>query len=158
MTARPPDAVSGPPPEPQGEYRPPSLPWRAVNPEGLPHVGYSNAVVSRPGTWVSVAGQIDMGPDGRVAHPGDLLAQAEGALSALGRVLAAAGARPEHLVRVRLYVTDAAAYATHARAIGRLWRAHLGRWFPALSLVEVAGLYDAGALIEIEADAVIPDA
>lgn len=140
------------------EYRPPSLPWTAVNPTGMPSQGYSNAVVYRPGTHVAVAGQIDMGPDGKVAHPGDLLAQARGAIMAVRRVLEASGARPEHLVRVRIYVADAAAYARQARDIGRIWREHLGRWFPAMSLVEVARLYDSGAVIEIEADAVIPDA
>ncbi len=140
------------------EYRPPSLPWTAVNPPEMPSQGYSNAVVYRPGTHVAVAGQIDMGPDGKVAHPGDLLAQAQGAIRAVRRVLEAAGARPEHLVRVRIYVTDADAYARKARDIGRIWREHLGRWFPAMSLVQVARLYDSGAVIEVEADAVIPDA
>ena len=73
-------------------------------------------------------------------------------------VLATAGARPEHLVRVRIYVRSADDYAAKAGEIGKAWRARFGRWFPAMTLVEIARLYDPGALIEVEAEAVIPDA
>jgi enamine deaminase RidA (YjgF/YER057c/UK114 family) len=128
-----------------------------VNPAGwAPPVGYANAVLSRGGTLVSLAGQTAMGPDGRVRHPGDLAAQAGQAFENVLTVLAAAGARPEHLVRVRLYVRSADAYAAQAKAIGAAWRARFGRWFPAMTLVEVARLYDPAALIEVEADAVVP--
>lgn len=131
-------------------------PWEAVNPPGFPHQGYSNAVVSGAGKQVAVAGQIDMGEDGRVRNPGDLVAQAQGAFENVRLVLEAAGAVPAHMVRVRLYVLDADAYAEHARALGAAWRASFGRWFPAMALVQVARLYDPQALIEVEADAVIP--
>ncbi len=135
------------------------FPWQAVNPPGwaLP-VGYANAVVSRGGTRVSVAGQTAMGPDGKVRHAGDLLAQAALAFDNVLTVLAAAGARPEHMVRVRIYVRSADDYAARAGDIGKAWRASFGRWFPAMTLVEVARLYDQGALIEVEAEAVIPEA
>ena len=129
---------------------------RAVNPPGFPHQGYSNAVVSGPGRQVAVAGQIDMGADGRVRHPGDLVAQARGAFDNVRRVLEAAGAAPRHLVRLRLYVLDAVAYADKARELGAAYREAFGRWFPAMALVQVVRLYDAEALIEVEADAVVP--
>lgn len=133
-------------------------PWRAVHPQGwAAPVGYANAIVSRGGTRVSLAGQVAFGPDGRLRHPGDLLAQAALAFQNVATVLAAAGARPEHLVRVRVYVVSADDYAARAKEIGRAWREHLGRWFPAMTLVQVARLYDAGALIEVEGEAVIPD-
>jgi enamine deaminase RidA (YjgF/YER057c/UK114 family) len=121
-------------------------------------VGYANAVVSRGGTRVSVAGQTAMGPDGKVRHVGDLVAQAALAFDNVLTVLAAAGARPEHMVRVRLYVRSADDYAARAGDIGKAGRVSFGRWFPAMTLVEVARLYDQGALIEVEAEAVIPDA
>ena len=135
------------------------LPWRAVNPPAwAPPVGYANAVVSRGGTRVSVAGQTAMGPDGKLRHAGDLVAQAALAFDNLLTVLTTAGARPEHLVRVRIYVRSADDYAAKAGEIGKAWRARFGRWFPAMTLVEIARLYDPGALIEVEAEAVIPDA
>jgi enamine deaminase RidA (YjgF/YER057c/UK114 family) len=136
---------------------PPEPIWRAVNPPGwAPPVGYANAVVSRGSTRVAVAGQVAFGPDGRLRHPGDLVAQAALAFQNVAAVLAAAGARPEHVVRMRIFVASAQAYAQHAKEIGRAWRATFGRWFPAMTLVEVARLYEEGALIEVEADAELP--
>ena len=134
----------------------PLSPWRAVNPDGFPHQGYANAVVSTGGTRIDVAGQIDMGPDGRVRHPGDLVAQARGAFENVAIVVRAAGADVGHITRLRLYVLDADAYAEHAKAIGASYRDVFGRWFPAMALVQVARLYDPQALIEVEADAVLP--
>jgi enamine deaminase RidA (YjgF/YER057c/UK114 family) len=138
---------------------PPSTtpPWRAVNPpEWAKPVGYANGVVSRGGTRVSVAGQIAMGPDGKVRHAGDLVLQATLAFENLVTVLRHAGAAPEHLVRVRIFVVSVEAYKQHARAIGQAWRATLGRWFPAMTLVQVVRLYDDHALIEVEGEAVVP--
>jgi enamine deaminase RidA (YjgF/YER057c/UK114 family) len=71
-------------------------------------------------------------------------------------VLRAAGAAPEHVVRMRIYVLDVDAYRRDAKEIGRRWREHFGRWFPAMTLVQVSRLYDPDALIEVEADAVVP--
>lgn len=152
MTQHPPS----PGPAPQGGTSPQG-PWQALNPTAwAPPVGYANAVVSRGGAHVAVAGQVAMGPDGKLRHPGDLTAQAALAFQNVLTVLATAGARAEHLVRVRIYVVSADDYAARAKDIGRAWRASFGRWFPAMTLVQVARLYDAGALIEVEADAVIP--
>jgi enamine deaminase RidA (YjgF/YER057c/UK114 family) len=122
----------------------------------MPHSGYSNGIVSGPGRMVHVAGQVDMRPDGSIAHPDDLVAQAEGALAGVVRVLRDAGALPEHVVRVRILVTSADDYGRLAKSIGEVWRRHFGRWFPAMTLVQAARLFDAEALIEIEADAVVP--
>jgi enamine deaminase RidA (YjgF/YER057c/UK114 family) len=134
-------------------------PWRAIDPPEMAQpVGYSNAIEARPGRWLALAGQIDMAPDGTVAHPGDLVAQARGAFANVATLLTAAGARPTHMVRMRIYVDDAEAYAHHARAIGQAYRDHFGRWYPAMTLVQVARLYDQGALIEVEVEAVVPDA
>ena len=133
------------------------LPWRVINPESMAKpVGYSNAIVSDGGRRVTLAGQIDMNKDGVVAHPNDMLKQAEGAFANIARVLEAAGAKPEHLVRMRIFVTDVAAYKALGPEIGKAYRKHFGTWFPAMSLFEISCLYDEGALIEVESEAVIP--
>ncbi|MDA1195139.1 MAG: RidA family protein [Planctomycetota bacterium] len=132
-------------------------PWKAVNPpEMAKAIGYANAVVTEGGRHVFLAGQIDMDTDGKVAHPGDLLEQVKGAYANIARVLAASGARPEHMTRMRIYVTHVDAYKALGREIGAAYRACFGRWFPAMTLVGVTRLYDEGALIEIEVDAVVP--
>lgn len=133
-------------------------PWRLINPPELTRpVGYSYAVESHGGRRLSIAGQVDMATDGRVAHPDDLVAQVRGAYRHIGAVLEAAGARPEHIVRMRVFVTDIAAYQAAGKEIGAIYREHFGRWFPAMTLVQVSRLYDEGAMIEVEAEAVIPD-
>jgi enamine deaminase RidA (YjgF/YER057c/UK114 family) len=133
-------------------------PWRTVDPEGwAPPVGYANAVESRGGRRLSIAGQTAMDETGRILHPGDLVAQAARAFENVATVLRAAGARPEHLVRLRIFTTDVDAYRAGARAIGAAYRAAFGRWYPAMTLVGVARLYDPAAQIEVEAEAVVPE-
>ena len=68
----------------------------------------------------------------------------------------APGAKPEHLVRMRIFVTDVAAYKALGKEIGKAYRKHFGTWFPAMSLFEISCLYDEGALIEVESEAVVP--
>lgn len=134
-----------------------SRPWETIQPEGFaPPVGYANAVRTQGGTRLFIAGQVDMDAKGRVAHPGDLLAQVKGAFANIARVLAAAGARPEHLVRMRIYVTHVDAYKRLGKEIGAAYREHFGTWFPAMTLLGVTRLYDEDALVEIETDAVVP--
>ena len=136
----------------------PQPPWQVVQPPGAAQaVGYSNGIVSRGGQRLTVAGQIDMGPDGKVVHPGDLAAQAAGAFANVAAVIAAAGGKPEHMVRMRVFVMDVEDYKANGKAIGASYREHFGRWFPAMSLLQIAGLYDEGALIEVEAEVIIPD-
>ena len=98
-----------------------------------------------------------MGPDGKVVHPGDIAAQAAGAFANVAAVIAAAGGKPEHMVRMRVFVADAQDYKANGKAIGASYREHFGRWFPAMSLLQISGFYDEGALLEVEADVVIPD-
>jgi enamine deaminase RidA (YjgF/YER057c/UK114 family) len=140
--------------------RPPDPePWRRIDPPELaPPVGYSNAVESRGGRRVTIAGQVAMDRSGIVQDQGDLPAQAARAFANLASILQAAGAEPTHVVRMRIYVTDVDLYRAHLKAIGAAYRAHFGRWFPAMTLVGVARLFDPGALIEVEAEAVVPDA
>ncbi len=73
------------------------------------------------------------------------------------RHVAEAGAGPEHVVRMTWYVTDMQAYLAGLRAIGEVYRAAMGPVYPAMALVQVVGLVDPDALIEIETTAVVPD-
>ena len=133
-------------------------PWDVINPpEFADPIGYANAVRTTGGTRIFIAGQIDMDADGKVAHPGDLLEQVKGTFKNIARVLEEAGAKPEHLVRMRIYVTHVDAYKRLGKEVGRAYREHFGTWFPAMTLLGVTRLYDEDALIEIETDAVIPD-
>jgi enamine deaminase RidA (YjgF/YER057c/UK114 family) len=133
-------------------------PWRTINPPDLAKpVGYSYAVESVRGRRITVAGQVAMDETGAVVHRGDIVAQAVMAFGHVRAVLDAAGARPEHLVRMRIFVTDIPAYQAGGKAVGAAYRELFGRWYPAMTLVQVVRLYDDGAMIEIEAEAVVPE-
>ncbi len=117
--------------------------------------GYANGIAAR-GRQVFVAGQI--GWDGQCQFvAGGFAAQVRQALSNVVAVLAEAGARPEHLVRLTWYVTSRAAYLDNIAAVGQAYRDVVGKNFPAMSVVEVSALMEAQAQVEIEATAVIPD-
>lgn len=124
-------------------------------PDWDPPKGFANGVAAR-GTLVFVAGQIGWDGAQRLVSD-DLAAQTAQALANIAAVLAEADARPEHVARMTWYVTDKHAYLAAAKAIGRAYRSVFGGHFPAMSLVEVAALLEPGALVEIEATAVVPD-
>ncbi len=117
--------------------------------------GYSNGIAAR-GTLVFVAGQIGWDAEQQLVSD-SLAGQAAQALRNIAAVLAEAGARPEHVVRMTWYVTSKVAYLASTREIGETYRAVFGRHFPTMTLVEVADLLEDGAHVEIEATAVIPD-
>jgi enamine deaminase RidA (YjgF/YER057c/UK114 family) len=125
-------------------------------PAGWPRPkGYANGVAAR-GTLVFVAGQI--GWDAQEQFPSDRLAdQARQALANLVAVLAAAGAKPEHIVRMTWYVTSRRDYLEQAREIGTHFRALIGDFGMAMTAVEVSALIEAQAKVEIEVTAVVPD-
>ena len=116
--------------------------------------GYSNGIVTE-GRLVFVAGQIGWDAEQRLVSD-DLVAQTEQALKNIVAVLAEADGRPEHVVRMTWYVTDKRAYRAAARDIGHAYRAVFGTHYPAMTLVQVADLLENGALVEIEATAVVP--
>jgi enamine deaminase RidA (YjgF/YER057c/UK114 family) len=129
-----------------------------VHPEGWkPPRGYSNGVlVTGAGRLLFVAGQIAWDAEQRLVGRGDFVAQFRQALANVAAVVAAAGGKPEHLVRLTLYVKDKQAYLASGKELGAIYRALLGRHFPAMALVEVADLLEDGALVEIEATAALP--
>lgn len=125
-----------------------------LSPPGWPQPrGYSNGIAAS-GRQVFVSGQIGWDESERIVS-NDFATQARQALANVRAVLAAAGAGPEHLVRLTWYVTSRAEYVASAQALGAAYREILGRHFPAMSVVVVAGLLEPGAKVEIEATAVV---
>jgi enamine deaminase RidA (YjgF/YER057c/UK114 family) len=130
---------------------------RAVNPPGWARPkGYSNGVVGR-GSLVFVAGQVGWNAEERFESD-DFVAQTRQALANTIAVLAAAGAKPEHIARMTWYVLDKREYMARIAEVGAAYRDLIGRNFPAMTLVEVRALVADRARIEIETTAVIPDA
>ena len=132
-------------------------PHRVVNPPSLAKpVGYAHGVLAAPGRTLYLGGQVGWDAASRFETPIDLVSQVDRALSNLVEVLRAAGGAPEHVTTLRVYVLSADAWRARAKEIGPVWRRHLGRWFPAMALLEVKRLYEPEALVEIEGTAVIP--
>jgi enamine deaminase RidA (YjgF/YER057c/UK114 family) len=126
-----------------------------IHPPGWPRPsGFSHGVLGQ-GRVLAVAGQIATGPDGRLVA-GDLLAQFDRALGNVGAVVAAAGGRFEDIVSMTVYLLDLGAYRAARGALGEVWRRRAGRHYPAIALVEVRGLYEPEAVVEIQALAVLP--
>ena len=118
--------------------------------------GYSNGVSAR-GRQVHVAGQIGWNERGAMAGA-DFVTQARQALLNIVAVLAEDGARPEHLVRLTWFVTNRQAYLDAAKPLGEAYREVIGTHFPAMSAFEVSALMEPGAVVEIEATAIVPEA
>ncbi|MDH3713621.1 MAG: RidA family protein [Gammaproteobacteria bacterium] len=116
--------------------------------------GYSNTVAAQ-GRMVFVAGQVGWNAE-EVFETDQFHAQVRQALANVREALAAAGALPEHLVRLTWYVTDKRRYLAELAEVGAAYRDEIGRVFPAMSLIPVPGLLEDRALVEIEATAVIP--
>ena len=128
---------------------------RIVQPEGWKRPrGYSNGIAAL-GEQIYVAGQIGWNEREEIVSR-DFAEQTAQALHNVVAVLAAAGAKPEHLVRMTWYVTDKREYAACAKQIGEVYRAIVGDVYPAMTLVQVADLLEEGAKVEIEATAVVP--
>ena len=120
----------------------------------MPPKGYSNGVVAE-GRQVFIAGQIGWNERCELVSD-DFVKQAERALANIIEVLTEAGGEPRHLTRLTWFVTDKAAYVARQKEIGEAYRRVIGRHFPAMSLIVVAGLLEPGAKVEIEGTAVIP--
>jgi len=126
-----------------------------LQPDGWPRPrGYSNGMAAN-GRQVFVAGQVGWDAQGRFVS-GKLAAQVRQALANVCAVLAEAGARPEHVVRLTWYLTSRAEYHAELAEIGAAYRAVMGKHFPTMSVLQVVALMEAGAKVEIEATAVIP--
>lgn len=107
------------------------------------------------GTIIVTAGQVGWNELGELAP--DLTGQVAQSLRNIVSVLKAGGAGPEHLVRLTWYVTDVAEYRASLADIGRVYREIIGRHYPAMAVIEIKGLVEPLARVEIEATAVVPD-
>lgn len=117
--------------------------------------GYANGIAAR-GTLIFVGGQIGWNA-AQQFESNDFIAQTRQALVNIAAVLEAGGAGPEHMVRMTWYVTDRVEYSARLKELGAVYREVMGKHFPAMTCVEVSGLVEAQALIEIEVTAVLPD-
>ena len=117
--------------------------------------GYANGVAA-DGRLVFVGGQIGWNSQNQFKAD-DLAGQVRQTLQNVVQVLAEAGARPEHIVSMTWYLTDKKDYLASLEDIGRVYRAIIGRHFPAMAVVEVTALVEDAAQVEIQAMAVVPD-
>jgi enamine deaminase RidA (YjgF/YER057c/UK114 family) len=127
-----------------------------LHPNGWPRArGYSNGVAAA-GRTVCVSGMIGWDAHG-VFQTDDFGGQVRQALANVVAVLAQAGARPEHIVRMTWYVVDKREYLDAAREVGVAYRALIGSHYPAMSAVQVSALIEDRARVEIEVTAIVPD-
>jgi enamine deaminase RidA (YjgF/YER057c/UK114 family) len=117
--------------------------------------GYANGVLTDGGRLLFLAGQTGMDATGAIAHPGDVVAQFRQALANLKTVVEEAGGTTTDIVKLTIFVTDKAAYRLNLRPIGEVYRSVFGRYYPAVTLVEVKSLFDDAAMVEIEGMAVL---
>ncbi len=127
-----------------------------LHPEGWkPARGYANGMAAQ-GRMVFTGGLIGWNAEGAF-ETDDFVDQVAQTLRNVVAVLAEAGARPEHLVRLTWYVTSKAEYLADLKGLGRVYRDIIGAHYPAMAVVQVVALIEDRAKVEIEATAVIPD-
>ena len=120
-----------------------------------PARGYANGVAAT-GRMVFTGGLIGWNADCEF-ETDDFVEQVAQALRSIVAVLAEAGAKPEHLVRLTWYVTDKQEYLSNLKGLGAVYKEIIGRTYPAMALVQVVALVEDRAKVEIEATAVIPN-
>ncbi|WDZ93081.1 RidA family protein [Nocardiopsis sp. HUAS JQ3] len=133
-------------------------PHEIVNPLTLAEPsGSSHALVVSPGRVVHVGGQRAYRPDGRIVGTG-LAEQFDRALANAVEALRAAGAEPAHVVDMRVFTTSMAAYRAQSQSVGAVYRRHMGRFHPPMTVLGVVDLLDPDAVVEVVCTAVVPDA
>jgi enamine deaminase RidA (YjgF/YER057c/UK114 family) len=127
---------------------------QVLQPSGWPMPkGYANGIAA-DGRIVVTGGVIGWDAEERLAD--GFAAQVRQTLSNIAEILAEAGARPEHLVRLTWYVVDMEEYLSNLKELGKIYRTVFGTHYPAMALVQVVRLVEKAARVEIEATAVIP--
>lgn len=128
-----------------------------LQPPGWPRPkGYSNGVAAK-GKMVFVAGEIGWNPETEKVEIEDFAGQFRQALLNVVTVLDQAGAKPEHIVRMTIYLTDKQEYLSSLKGVGEAYREVIGKHYPVMAAIEISGLMEPGAKVEIETTAVIPD-
>jgi enamine deaminase RidA (YjgF/YER057c/UK114 family) len=130
--------------------------FKLINPESLgAPKGYSNGVLTEAGgRLLFVAGQIGWNNEQRIVSE-NFVEQFDRALANVITVVTEAGGSPQQIARLVIYVTNKREYIDRRDEVGQAYRAHLGKHFPAMVLVEVKSLLDDAAKVEIEAIAVL---
>jgi enamine deaminase RidA (YjgF/YER057c/UK114 family) len=129
---------------------------KVLQPPGWPRPkGYSNGI-SASGRMIFTAGVVGW-DEGQNFYSADMVEQFAQALKNIVAILAEDGARPEHIVRMTVYVVGMEGYRNSLGDIGAVWKAVIGNHYPAMALVEVKSLVEPAAVVEIEATAVVPD-
>ena len=123
-------------------------------PDLAPPVGYAHAVVAGPGRVVHLGGQTALHRDGAIVGE-TIVEQFDVAAGNLVAALTAAGGTPDDLVSLQIFVVDVEGYRSHLRELGEVWRRRFGRRYPATGLFGVTRLFDAEALVELMAVAVL---
>ena len=127
---------------------------QVLQPSGWPQPkGYANGMMA-DGRYVVTGGVVGWDSSGQFAD--GFVAQVRQTLENIVAILAAGGARPDHLVRLTWYVVDMDEYVGNLKALGKVYREVVGTHYPAMALVQVVRLVEPSARVEIEATAVIP--
>lgn len=130
--------------------------FELLNPAGLEDpAGYSHVARVSSGRLVLVAGQAPFDADGKVVGKGDFPAQCRQVWRNLRLAVEGAGGRPRDYAALTMYVTDVDAYHAHRKEVGASYRAVFGKHFPAITLVQVAALYNPDCMVEVSGLAVI---
>ncbi len=126
-----------------------------INPPELgKHSGYSHGVKVQASSLLFIAGQVGWDEQGRIVSA-EFVRQFDQALANLVTVVRASGGQPENIAQLTIYVVDRQEYLSSQKPLGEIYRRRMGRHFPAITLVEVKGLYEEGAKLEIEAIAAL---
>jgi enamine deaminase RidA (YjgF/YER057c/UK114 family) len=132
------------------------MPFELMNPKGLESpVGYAHLAKITGGMVVHVAGQAPFDDRGQVVGKEDFVAQFSQVMHNLKTAIEAAGGRPNQYAVLTIYITNLEAYWNNKKALGSAYREIFGKYFPAITLVEVKRLYDPDCMIEISGIAVI---
>lgn len=127
-----------------------------VNPPSLPKpAGFAHGWEVQGGTTVYIAGQVALDREGQVVGKGDLVGQFRQVCENLRTIVMARAGQMNDIVKLTIFVLSKTEYKARGREVGVVYREYFGRHYPAMTLVEVRGLYDDDCLIEIEGIAVV---
>ncbi len=130
--------------------------FELINPTGLENpVGYSHVARIESGKIVLIAGQAPFDATGNVVGKGDFVAQFRQVMGNLKIAIEAAGGRPNQFASLTMYITDLPAYLHNKKPIGSAYREVFGKYFPAVTLMEVKSLYNPDCMVEISGIAVV---
>jgi enamine deaminase RidA (YjgF/YER057c/UK114 family) len=132
------------------------MPFELLNPAGLePPVGYAHVAVITGGKVVHIAGQAPFDSSGEVVGKGDFVAQFAQVMRNLKRAVEAVGGTPQNYAVLTIYVTELEVYWGNKKPLGAVYREVFGKYFPAITLVEVKRLYNPACMLEISGVAVV---